>query len=221
MKMVDHMVLSEPEIKLLGGVKYGYLDWVVSALEAGANPNAYSATGKPIFSYAVTGIGDLVTSEKIIDILLEHGALLELRCYDGRTPLMYAVKGNGIYAEDLLKVQLHIVKVLLARGASPNARDKEMNNPLFYLVYSTQSNAIEMAKLLIAHGADANARNTYGLSCWEIAESYHKYALAEFLKSHADILVSDYATSFVIDRIKNSLFRERETKKTMIRKTTE
>jgi ankyrin repeat protein len=52
-----------------------------------------------------------------------------------------------------------IVKLLIAKGADINARDKDGITPLFW---AARNHQYEVAKLLIAKGADVNTRNNFG-----------------------------------------------------------
>jgi hypothetical protein len=60
----------------------------------------------------------------LIEVLLNHGARIDARCFGGNTPLTAAIQGGNIAAG----------KLLLARGADPNLRNNNMISPFNWIV---------------------------------------------------------------------------------------
>ena len=87
---------------------------------------------------------------RLLSWLLAHKADITLTSDVGYTALHYAVQEN----------RLEVAKLLLKKGANPNARDKYVNTPLF----RTNQNRLEMIKLLLVHGADPTIPNNSGIS---------------------------------------------------------
>lgn len=120
-------------------------------LAHGANPNAGNACGETalhILGEGGTGRFALVC----VQILIRHGAELEPRCRQGRTPLLTACLNNNF----------GLAKVLLTLGADINARDRTGNTCLHLLARSYHDYYSEDAKIsllgtLLDKGAKPNA----------------------------------------------------------------
>ena len=71
------------------------------------------------------------------------------------------------------------MRLLLSRGADPNARQQLDYTPLHG---AASRGDIEMAKLLLEHGADRNAKGTDGMTPADIARKYGKGEFAEWIE---------------------------------------
>jgi ankyrin repeat protein len=115
---------------------------LAAALAAGANPNA-AQPEFPKFTALQAAIEELEEGGPLaaLQLLLDHGAAVD--GWDPKhdaTPLLMAV----------FRDQPEAVELLLAAGANPNVRGSEGDTPLRWCV---EKNNIEMAKLLLEHGA--------------------------------------------------------------------
>ena len=131
----------------------------------------------------------------IVELLLAHGANLEVRGWNGWTPLHYAAvhmkldivkllldRGAEINARDihgstaLYKVvsDAAIVKELLARGAIVNSNEK--TNPWPLLHTAARDGSLESVRLLLAAGANVHARSRFGgQTALDVARSRAKF----------------------------------------------
>ncbi len=118
------------------------LDLVTRLLEAGAEPNV--ANG-----YGATPLGEaaVAANTAVIEALLEAGADPNLVTKDGETPLMVLARGSNVEA----------ARLLIARGADVNA--KEAWREQTALIWAAAQRQPAMVKLLLEHGAEANARS--------------------------------------------------------------
>lgn len=85
----------------------------------------------------------VVNDLELGQILVDHGALVEMQGDNGMTPLMTAAKTND----------LDQVKTLLALGADPNNN----GHGQFPLSYAVENNDLELVRLLLENGANVNA----------------------------------------------------------------
>lgn len=93
-----------------------------------------------------------VNRTDLADILLNHGANPNLRDYNGRTSLVFAVVTSD-----------EMVKVFLEHGADPNITDNEGRTPLMLAAIDGGS-VPDVIEDLITHGADVNIQDNNGLS---------------------------------------------------------
>jgi ankyrin repeat protein len=82
----------------------------------------------------------------LVSLLVQHGARLGVRDHRGRTPLMLAAR----YGDPVM------LDFLIRHGADPAAVDATGSGPLPY------ARTVDQAKLLLAHGAEIEARDDQG-----------------------------------------------------------
>jgi uncharacterized protein len=88
---------------------------------------------------------------RLVKMLLDAGAKVDSANPDGETALMMAISGGDV----------SLVEMLINAGANVNTVEKFHNQtPLMYAAASNR-NAAQMVKLLLAKGADVNARALY------------------------------------------------------------
>lgn len=98
------------------------------------------------------------SSDKVLKILIEHGADVNLSNFKKLTP-MHIACWNGCW---------EAVKLLIKAGANVNAKDIRDMTPLHIAI---SIGSIEMCQYLLEHGADANIPNEVGLLPLHIAVS--------------------------------------------------
>lgn len=178
-------------------------DVVRSILKAGGDPNITdSVSGISALSQAAyQGVPSLV------DILLEHGAKIDLPSKKGLTPLHFATikqfypvikqlvqKGTDVNYPNHDGVTplfiacsegyTAIVEYLLLHGANPNIQDKNAKTPLMQAV---SGNHYKIAQLLILHGADIITLSQDQKTAQDIAEENGSVRLVELLDENVTV----------------------------------
>jgi serine/threonine-protein phosphatase 6 regulatory ankyrin repeat subunit B len=125
---------------------------------------------------------------EVANLLLDNGAVLEARDQLGMTALHLAVVGAtgqvideaaGETSDWVVRIELEnveVVDLLLARGASMDARDANNLTPLHVAAEKARG---EIAGRLITRGADLEARDVYGFTPLMVAAFYMRIQWVE------------------------------------------
>ena len=100
---------------------------------------------------------------KIVRVLLEHGAHVNSRTGDGQAPLHLLSRWETSKGED---DGSDIAKQLLFFGANVNENDKDDATPLHLASYNQK---LKLVRLLLEHGANADAENDRGETPLQLA----------------------------------------------------
>jgi ankyrin repeat protein len=190
---------------LIYAVDQGKKELVQMFLDAGADINrrcacqGYFEGGlTPLSMAAVSGRNHAAA---IVDLLLAHGASVEVPTNEGRTPLMLALDryGRTEVAERLvsaganpnvadqrghtalgLAAQRHpdLLRKLLAAGADPNLRDSRGGTPL---MDAAAEGKLESLGILLDAGAEINAQSKRGRTALMVAVLSHEPNAARLL----------------------------------------
>ncbi len=149
---------------LLAAVDRENFDMVRFLLQNGADINLVGGQGfTPLHRAVLDGTPAMVL------LLLDRGAYLEGQDDLGRTPLILASRYNRV----------DMVETLLKKGASTQSPDVLGRTPLHWAASPA------VAKLLLGHGADPNARDANGLTPWETAakDGKQRSEVARYLRT--------------------------------------
>lgn len=143
---------------LLWAAGTGQVEVVVALLETGASVHLANETGENAIAYAAgTDWGNAsLRAGRVISELVEYGANVDVPDVNGRTPLHKAAEGEA--PPDTLRV-------LLVRGANPNARTRCGETPVELLLHSyetSEDTLIDKLAVLIQYGATRDAKTSDG-----------------------------------------------------------
>lgn len=158
--------------------------------------------GAPVSFGEACALGD---EARVAEMLANDPRALDGRTADGFPPMAMAVFfGHGALARRLIERGADVnaaagnaqrvaaahaaaarcdhetMRLLLERGADPNARQQLDYTPLHG---AASRGDVEMAKLLLAHGAHRDAKGSDGMTAADVARKYGKHEFAEWLES--------------------------------------
>jgi len=158
-------------------IQSGYLEEVMQAIEAGANPNVPNDGGMTPLMWAA-GFRD----REFIRILLEAGAKVHARDEYGNTPLMWAAGENP---------DPEVTRYLLEAGAEVDAHNKLGQTPLMAATTGYQNP--EIFRILLEAGAEVNARDEGGRTplMWAVRWNQDPRVIWDLLEAGADVNARD------------------------------
>jgi ankyrin repeat protein len=102
-----------------------------------------------------------------VQVLLDHKADVNSRNEEGNPPLHEAFFYTGFFDE---KTAASVVLRLLEHGADPNTRDDNQSNSTPLHIASSQG-WLEVARLLLSHGANVDEKDKEGRTPFQVATS--------------------------------------------------
>ena len=168
------------------------LETIELLISRGANVNAIDDTHHTPLH--------MCNNKEIAELLIDSGANVNAKTKrSGETPLFSATHGAAQGASKSYQKYLGLTKMLLAKGADVNIklrsgsmlgydephREKTGDTVLHGAVRSySEKHAMEIAKLLITHGANINDRNIIGNTPLDEALLNKRSKTAEHLREH-------------------------------------
>ncbi|KAK6983468.1 ankyrin repeat and KH domain-containing protein 1 [Biomphalaria glabrata] len=138
------------------------------------------------------------------EAFLKYGAVVNLKSFNGRTPLHEAVK------------DVNITKLLLENQAKVNAKDKNGDTPLS-LASKHPGDTVDVVKLLITSGADVNHKNNSGMSPLWLAAKYFKIkCLESLIEAKADLSHDDQQQKSALSILLNDWSPSGQSQKTAL-----
>lgn len=185
--IVERLIASGADISLgsktwtplYGAVYYSHFDIAKVLIDNGADVNVQRHEGMTPLHVAID-FSYSSDPKDIIEYLLAHGARIDIRDDSGATPVDTAITRNlrihdrsDVVALLLSKIQnktIHQaayvgkwerIKLLLSSGTDIDERDRAGCTALYHAAWGNQ---LQIARRLIAEGADVNATNKDGLA---------------------------------------------------------
>ncbi len=155
---------------LMLAAELGNIEAVKVLLKHKAHINQKNATnGLMPLAYAAKG-----GNTAIVQLLIEHNATNNQNNAYGKTPLMYAVSEGHAEA----------AKLLLAYGVKNNEPDINVldRHELSTLMYAVMSADVDIVKLILAHKADVNLKNSHGTTAIKLAQGNNTQDIAKLLR---------------------------------------
>ncbi|ETO72934.1 hypothetical protein F444_11087 [Phytophthora nicotianae P1976] len=113
------------------------------------------------------------TTNAVLGLFLQHGALLDARTKGRKSALHYAIC-DGLY---------EAAKILLDAGATIDAQDKDGRSPLYCVV---QERSLLVTNLLVSYGASIDLQDRLGVSPLSLViEKEYVNVMQIFLNHHA------------------------------------
>jgi len=203
-------VVSTP---LMAALRAGSIDSARLLIERGADVHAQDSVGRTPMTIAIT------YNPHEISLLLASGVDINEQTRFG-TPLLTAARYQWLYPEPgpgwgpgVFFISVHIkeehnaVRILLEKGADPNARDSEGRNALMVMSLEKRSeDAAELiAETLLNAGCDINAADDKGRTPLIYAVIYQRPAAVKMLlKRGANINAKDHDGLSALDWAKKS-----------------
>ncbi len=159
--------------QLLQAVEQGDRAQVATLLKRGASVNAATRSGLTALTLAIArGYEDIAL------LLIEHGASLGARDRTGYLREMTPGNSPAYYAA--VYGRTRVLKAMLARGISPNERDR---NGRTLLMLAAENGHRDTVRLLLDHGADPSARSLLGETVLEVARRSHDPEIVALIES--------------------------------------
>lgn len=143
-------------------IEYGMEDVSRRLLSFGVDPNEIHATHTPtpLFRAARSG------NKRLVRLLLEHGALVDVPSYANETALMSACESG----------HLEVVLELINAGAGINRTCKSGCTPL---IHAGMGGHLSIAKILLGNGANPGDRDCNGYNATDWARKKHDGMVAQ------------------------------------------
>jgi len=181
---------------------YESLEMIKFLVGCGLDINVQNDSGETIFTI-LAGSPSQLERLSVWNYLLKHGANIQLKNSNGRSPLMEAARaGNARIAGLLLKNRAvindtdnegktplmfacmsgnaEVTMILLDHGAEINAQDKDGWTAI---MEAAKKGDLKSVKLLAGRGADLNIKNNTGKSAIDIALQNKRTEIHNYLKS--------------------------------------
>ncbi len=175
--LLDHGATMEPDIAL----KLGDIELVKYYLDQGVDANSKLARGLTVGdSWLIAAIGNKDKDRKLVELLLNHGALVNEKTGTFKFSPLHQASITG---------SLDICSLLVTHDADVNAEDGHGNTPLNW---AARLGCQDLVKFLLDCSANVNALNHARSSALFYAAQHHRLQVVEsLLSSGAQVNLTD------------------------------
>jgi ankyrin repeat protein len=159
-------------------ISTGNLEMTRFLVEQGADVNAVMYVFAPLENAAARGY------LKIAELLLEHGADVDLRGKDGSPPLRWAVERG----------HADVVDLLLEHGAALDFTDEHYGRDLLHI--AALNGHLDIVESLVSHGAELNGRDGTGRTPLQLAANYGHQLVADYLVERGAVRPDDLGENY-------------------------
>lgn len=152
----------------------GYTDMVKLLLKYDPDLNIQSETNGYTALIAAAG-----HSKEVVELLIEHGADINIKAKDGTTAFIASI--TGVLSK---RITTEVAALLLSKGADINATlSIKGGEGMTSLMMAARNNHLELVKFLVENGADVNAKAKNGSTALSFATEDNYSEVVEYLKS--------------------------------------
>ena len=162
----DPVAMTPSQKALMQDAYRGDLEAVKVIVSKGTSVNSADATHRTALMWAA-----LRGQTAVVEFLHGKGADINAMDEDGQTALLYSARASFPGT----------VEYLLKNGADVNVRSKKFG--ITPLIAATAAGNVEIARLLLAHGADPSIKDNDGFVALDIARQYKFTPLIELLEN--------------------------------------
>jgi ankyrin repeat protein len=151
----------------------GYTDMVKLLLAHGADPNIQDKVYGSTALIAAAGV-----SKEVVELLLEHGADIAIKRFDGTSAFTACI--TGILSK---RVATDLASLLLTEGA--NVNEAPVSGPAqgyTCLMMAARNNRADLVEYLVSHGADVQAKAKDGSTALSLATKEKNAEMIKLLK---------------------------------------
>jgi len=165
----QHLLLAMWSNKWPGGD----IDTIRFFLERGADVDAVDNNHSALLHVAA-----FYKNAEVAQLLLEHGANINLRNGQRQTPLHRALVDVDKFWDNIVG----FIQLLLEHGADVDTSDNDHSTPLHLAL---QNGSVRAARLLLEHGANVHLQNNDGQTPYQVASAKGHGEIACLLSEHS------------------------------------
>ena len=168
----EELELHPNDPPLIRAIRDSDIKTSLGLIDSGADVNQRNSEGGTPLYYSAGGLGDDLFP--VTQALVAHGADVNARCGSIQVTPLHNADVDG---------SVKTVKFLISKGANVNARDGKGDTPLHAAAFTSYGSPLDIARILVEHGGDIDARNKAGLTVLDVYQRFRWQVTSAFLAS--------------------------------------